>query len=296
MLKIKKFVKNIIKGVFAAADLPDLRPEINNNQIGQRQLFFHYQYLKNQKLALPRFSDTGFRVFSQADEDGLLLYIFSLIGFTNKFCLDIAFASPYGANTTNLICNWGFSGLLIDGKDMKTIQAFFNNHKDTAIYQYACYYPPTCVSAWVTAENVNDLCIKNGIKGEIDLFSLDMDGNDYWIWKNLTVIKPRVVIAEALTFWGKKKSVTVPYRPQFNRFDVHPDYMGASQAALVKLAKQKGYRLVGSNQLGYNLIFVRNDLGKNVLPKISLDQLPTELPDKQKERLNPIKKLKWIKV
>ncbi|MCJ7636553.1 MAG: hypothetical protein MUO21_03605, partial [Nitrososphaeraceae archaeon] len=74
--------------------------------------------MKKRKLPLPNFQDTGFRVYSQNDEDGLLLYIFSLIGFTNKICLDIAFASPYGANTTNLICNWGFTGLLIEGSDI----------------------------------------------------------------------------------------------------------------------------------------------------------------------------------
>ena len=78
-------------------------------------LHFHYQSLKKEGLSLPNFRDTGFRVYSQNDEDGLLLYIFSLIGMTDRRCVDIAFGSPYGANTTNLICNWGFAGLLIEG-------------------------------------------------------------------------------------------------------------------------------------------------------------------------------------
>lgn len=78
-------------------------------------LYFHYQYLKQAGMPLPRFRDTGFRVYSQNDEDGLLLYIFPLIGITDRRCVDIAFGSPFGANTTNLICNWGFTGLLVEG-------------------------------------------------------------------------------------------------------------------------------------------------------------------------------------
>ncbi len=90
--------------------ISNLLINLYNTQISQRQLFFHYQYLRDKKLPLPNFRDTGFRVFSQNDEDGLLVYIFSLIGFTNKVCVDMAFASPYAANTTNLIGNLCLTG------------------------------------------------------------------------------------------------------------------------------------------------------------------------------------------
>lgn len=108
----------------------DLKLDLYNNQIAQRQLFFSYRSLKNQAIHMPEFHDTGFRVYSQSDEDGLLLYIFSLIGFTNKICVDMAFGSPYGANTTNLISNWGFQGLLIVNSNYPT--KFFETHKDTS--------------------------------------------------------------------------------------------------------------------------------------------------------------------
>jgi hypothetical protein len=92
----------------------------------------HYQYLRDQNLKLPELSDTGFRVFSQNDEDGVLLYIFSLIGTTNKKCLDVAYAGPIGANTTNLICNWGWTGLLIEGNQqgVESLKQFFASHKE----------------------------------------------------------------------------------------------------------------------------------------------------------------------
>ena len=87
------------------------------SKVSQTQLFFHYSLLRNLKLPLPKFEDTGFRVYSQNDEDGLLLYLFALIGTTNKVCVDVGFGSPHGANTTNLICNWGWTGLLIEGNE-----------------------------------------------------------------------------------------------------------------------------------------------------------------------------------
>ncbi len=102
-----------LKSLSARFIQKELMFEIKNNKVAQIQLMLHYQYLRDQNLPLPKFQDTGCRVFSQNDEDGLLLYIFSLIGTTNKQCLDVAFAGPYGANTTNLICNWGWGGLLI---------------------------------------------------------------------------------------------------------------------------------------------------------------------------------------
>ena len=233
--------------------------------ISQTQLFFHYQLLRSLKLPLPKFEDTGFRVYSQNDEDGLLLYLFSLIGTTNKICVDVGSGSPYGANTTNLICNWGWTGVLIEGNEnaVKQAKQFFESHEDTWIY------PPKVINAWVTAENINDLIQENGISGEIDLFCLDLDGVDYWIWKSLSVIQPRVVVVEYMNIWDSDQSVTVPYRPDFNRFDTHPDYFGASLSAFVKLGRDKGYRFVGCNRYRFNAFFVRSDIGEDAFPEIS---------------------------
>jgi hypothetical protein len=58
---------------------------------------------------------------------------------------------------------------------------------------------------------VDSLITANGIKGEIDLLSLDIDGVDYWIWNAIEAISPRVVVAEIQAIWGTEASVTVPY-------------------------------------------------------------------------------------
>jgi len=268
--------------------------ESRNSKIIQTQLLLQYQYLLNIKAPLPDFQDTGFRVYSQCDEDGLLLYLFSLVGTINKICIDIAYGSPFGANTTNLICNWGWTGLLIEGNSelVKKSQEFFRQHKDTWLH------PPCIIKTWVTAENINDLIKNNGISGEIDLFCLDIDGIEYWLWKSLKVIKPRVVIVEYNNFWPADKSVTVPYKPDFNRFDIHPDFCGASLLALFKLAREKGYRLVGTNKYGFNAFFVRYGIGEDIFPEISVDKClrHPQAKDGQKKRLPEVLKYDWVEV
>ncbi len=275
---LKKIFKKIVKRLFYMGnyDLAQkvsnieknlLRSESSLSQIEQRRLFLYYQQLYSEGKFLPHIKDVGFRNFSQNDEDGILLYLFSLLGTTNKLCVDIAFASPYGANTTNLICNWGWSGLLVCGSEKEKVasEKFFSSNLDTWISM------PKVEKCWVTAENINELLLKNGVKGEIDLFSLDIDGVDYWIWKSLEVANPRVVVVEFQSIWGNERAVTVPYSPDFDRFKIHEDFYGASLPAFVKLAAGKGYRLVGFNKYGFNAFFVRNDLGKNIIPTLTIE-------------------------
>ena len=236
----------------------------SNRRITQQLLFHQYQMRRDLRLPMPSFGDTGFRVYSQSDEDGLLLYVFSLIGMRTRVCVDVASGVPDGANSTNLIRNWGFRGLLFEADEQKVNQArAFFAHPDTNVF------PPYIKRAMITAENINEL-IAEEASGEIDLFSLDMDGVDYWIWKALYAVRPRVVICEFNSYWGAEQSVTIPYNPLFTR--PHKNYWGASLPAFVKLASEKGYRLVGINRYGYNAIFVRNELATDLLPTVSPQQ------------------------
>ena len=268
--------------------------ESHDSKVSQIQILLHYQLLRSLRLPLPEFEDTGFRVYSQNDEDGLLLHLFSLLGTGNRVLVDVGFGSPHGANTTNLICNWGWTGLLIEGEEDAATQArqFLDQHKDTWIY------PPKVIAAWVTAENINDLIQENGISGEIDLFSLDLDGVDYWVWKSLSVVQPRVVLVEYMNMWDSDQSVTVPYRPDFNRFDTHPDYFGASLSAFTRLGREKGYRLVGCNRYGFNAFFVRSDIGEDVFPEIPPERClqHPQARHGNKRRLPQVIDYEWIRV
>ena len=132
-------------------------------------------------------------------------------------------------------------------------------------------FPPKFVNAWITRENINELIEKNGFEGAVDLLSLDLDGVDYWVWEAIEVVRPRVVIAEVQCIWGNDRSVTVPYARDFQAavaVDLCKIYCGASLPAFVKLARRKGYRLVGVERLGFNAVFVADGIGEELLPEV----------------------------
>src|SRR5688500_10604666 len=110
-------MRRLLKYLPDRGQVRKIEQDILNNQVAQKLILLHYQHLRNFEKPLPKIDESGFRTFSQSDEDGILIYIFSLIGFTNKICVDIAAGAPYGANTTNLICNWGWTGLLVEANE-----------------------------------------------------------------------------------------------------------------------------------------------------------------------------------
>lgn len=216
------------------------------------------------------FEDVDFRNHSQTGEDGILWYIFSLIGTRSKKSIEICAGNGKECNSANLIINHGWHSLLVDGNESRVAIAeqYFRAHPNTRLI------PPRVICDWVTAENVNKLISTNGFSGEVDLLSLDMDGVDFWIWKAIADASPRVVVLEVQAIWGCDRAVTVPYRPDF-RLKVLGDkergiawYAGASLAAFVKLAREKGYRLIGSNRFGFNALFMRNDVGAGIFPEV----------------------------
>jgi hypothetical protein len=229
-------------------------------------LQLRYRELLQKQLPLPTFEDAEFRAFSQNGEDGILLYIFSLIGMTSRKAVEICAGDGIECNTANLIINHGWTALLFDAhaESVARGKAFYAQNKDTF------NWPPQLIQAWVTAENVNELIQRNGFEEDVDLLSLDMDGMDYWIWKAIQVISPRVVVVEYQDIWGPDKAVTVPYDPDFvAEFGPYgPDYCGASLPAFVKLGRQKGYRLVGCQRYGYNAFFIRNGIADQIFPEI----------------------------
>lgn len=96
--------------------------------------------------------------------------------------------------------------------------------------------------AWIDQENVDGLIRENMGAGEIDLLSIDVDGNDYWLWKAISSISPRLIVVEYNASFGPVRSVTVPYDPMFDRHRKHPSgfYHGMSLRAAEKLADAKG--------------------------------------------------------
>ena len=236
-------------------------------QIEERQLFHYYQdCIRNN--TLPKLKDTGFRVFSQFEEDGKLLFIFSVIGMNNKTFVEIGSDDGINSNSANLVFNFGWHGLFIDGnkRSIERGQKFYSK------YPHPWAYSPKFACQIVKRENINHIIKDAGFSGEIGLLSIDIDGNDYWVWDALEVVQPQVVIIETHNEFGFE-DIVVPYDPNYFYPGKHPVYHGASPIAMTKLANQKGYRLVGANDLGFNFIFIKNGIADELIPEVSVESV-----------------------
>ena len=255
----------------------------------QQMLVMHYKRLKESG-DLPIIQDTGLKVFSQFEEDGMLLYIFALLEMSNKTFIEFGSDDGVNSNSANLYFHHGFNGLFMDGnpKAIERGQYFFNKRPN--ITKKA----PVFKHAMITAENINELIESSGFTGDIGLLSIDIDGNDYWIWKAIHVVSPQVVIIETHNEFGLN-DIVVPYDPNYFYPGKHPDYHGASPIAMTKLAKHKGYRLVGSNTLGFNFIYIREDLLKDELPEVAVESLLTDPSNGvAQSRFEPIKDREYL--
>lgn len=260
---LKKSILYFLKKYFYKVKLSSsLSPA---TQLQQVQLLHYYQDCQRMG-SLPDFTTTGFKVFSQFEEDGKLLYIFSLLGMGNKRFVDLGSHDCVNSNCANLVVHFNWHGLFVDG-DPRLLAIGQQFYKKTP---NAWSYKPQFLNAFLTKDNVNHLLEQQGFEGEIEFLSIDIDGNDYWIWDALTVIQPKVVLIECQVSFGLRNAV-VPYQADFVNDVSANNYYGASGVALQKLGKKKGYRLVGANEYGNNLFFVKNGLAENELPEISIE-------------------------
>ena len=200
-----------------------------------------------------------FSLSSQNEEDGIIHAIFDTVGDGSRRFVEIG-AGTNGGNSGFLASECGWSGMMLEANEDR-------------LSKLKMHFEPlgiTCLGNWVARENINDFIRDSGCEGEIDLLSIDIDGNDYWIWESITACSPRLVIIEYNSLFGPDRAVVVPYDAEFDRHrfveaaEGGHYYFGASLQALSRLAEQKGYRLVVTEPRGVNAFFLRNDVGQEI--------------------------------
>ncbi len=229
--------------------------EIEQNRVLAAQPLI--QSLKKSDV-LENLAEAEFRVFSQWGEDGIIQYLISKIAIEKKVFIEFGVQDYSESNTRFLLVNNNWTGLVIDSSS--------DAIKHIRSQEYYWKYDLTAMCAFVTAENINDLFRQAGIASSIGILSIDIDGNDYWIWDAISVVSPQIVIVEYNSSFGNQHAVTIPYQPDFERAKAHFSclYWGASLPALCNLASRKGYVYVGSNSAGSNAFFVRKDSVANL--------------------------------
>jgi hypothetical protein len=188
-----------------------------------------------------------FNFFSQSGEDGVTHKLFELIKPTSRYVVDFGCSDGVvNSNSRRWITHDGWSGLLMDGSHdliLKAKEAF----KD--------YPKAKIVETFVYPGNVETLFEQYGVPKDLDLLSIDIDSNDYYVWKVIHNYHPKVVIIEFNSAFPPPQKMVVQFHPM-NYWDGDSDYFGASIQSLYELGKEKGYELVHCSSQGINLIFV----------------------------------------
>jgi len=202
-------------------------------------------------------NDYELKIFSQFGEDGIIDYLIKSLKIEEKNFIEFGVENYEEANTRFLLESRNWSGLIFDSSKEHINFIKGKNY----------YWRQNLIAKceFITSENINSLIQEHNGDREVGLLSIDVDGNDYWIWKAINGIIPKIVVIEYNARLGKKKSIVTPYKKDFNRIKEHHSsiYFGASLIAIYKLAKEKNYSLVGTNINGSNAFCVHNDVLKN---------------------------------
>lgn len=207
-------------------------------------------------------AEVEFQVYSQFGEDGIIEWLVSNLDLQHKSFVEFGVENYLEANTRFLLHNRNWSGLVLDG----------NKGNIDFLRSSPTYWRQDIQSqaAFITVENIRELIQQNGFFGPLGILSIDLDGNDYWILKELDGLQPDIMILECNPVFGDRHAVTVPYDPQFERFRSHHSGLlfGASIAALRELAESRGYEFLGTCSNGLNAFFVRVDHAPKLAGKV----------------------------
>jgi len=198
-------------------------------------------------------SDFEFKVFSQWGEDGIIQKLIRHIDIPNKAFVEFGVQDFRESNCRFLMMHNNWRGLVIDANRDDVA----NLRKSSISWRYHL----DVICEFISRDNINDLIARAEFGDDIGILSVDIDGVDYWILEAIKRCSPRILIVEYNSLFGPDRAISVPYDASFVRTEKHFSnlYFGASLAAFDHLATQRGYSLIGTNSIGSNAFFVRND-------------------------------------
>lgn len=202
-------------------------------------------------------------LFTYHGEDGIIAWLLARLKDVPQVFADIGSGDCIKSNCASVAVHAGWTGCFIDysSQQLSIGKAFYKKVVKSS-------HRLSFIQEKVTPFNINELLEGAGISAQTGLLSIDIDGNDYWIWKAIHHIRPRIVVIEAKVEFGPGNYI-VPYG-DFNHHSGDQRYNGASVEALRRLGRDKGYKLVAANKQGYNLFFVQE---QEDIQEMSVDQV-----------------------
>jgi hypothetical protein len=247
-------LKNIIKNL--------LFNNRHSNCVSEKQLMLSAQLLAcefRKREKINKLADVEFSVFSQWGEDGIIDWIVDKIPNIPQTFVEFGVENYQESNTRFLLQHRNWKGMVIDGSN--------DNITNIRQQNISWRHDLSSVCAFIDRDNINELIQSSGFSGDIGLLSIDIDGNDYWVWEAIECVSPAIVVCEYNAVLGDKQKLSIPYQANFERNKAHHSnlYFGASLPALTSLAKTKGYSLIGTNSNGVNAFFIRDDKSSQLL-------------------------------
>ncbi len=189
------------------------------------------------------------KVFSQFGEDGVIEKIFETIKPGPKYAVEFgAWDGLLNSNMRNLVVNHGWSSFQIEGNSERATELAKN---------YADYSGTKTLEAWVWPGNVEILFEDAGVPKDLDLLVIDIDSNDYYVWRAIHDFRPKVVIIETNLAFPPPELMVIDFHPM-NYWD-QTYYSGASIQSMYNLAKKKGYELLYQMSKGPNTFWVAKE-------------------------------------
>ncbi len=251
---IKRLVSSAIYHTRALARLPEVANRLDRLFNLERETFRQDLLRNDPRLRDPRcLNRFEFQLFSQSGQDGIIAEIVRRLGVSSGTFVEfgVGVGDGFETNTTALLSQ-GWSGMWIEasGDACSKIGANFG--------QVLASRRLKLKQSFVTAENIAGLLQEGGIEREFDLLSIDIDGNDLYVWKALKEFRPKLVVIEYNSYFPEWVDWTMPYRPTYE-WDGSIEF-GASALALARAGDELGYRLVACDLTGSDCFFVRADL------------------------------------
>ena len=233
-----------------------------------------FAFLQKKIKSIKNLSEVEFSVFSQWGDDGIINWLIDSLPIKNKIFVEIGTEDYKESNTRFLLKYRNWSGHLIDSN--------FEKIKKISIQSVKWKYDLNTYNFKIDKDNINEFFKKLKLPKEIGLLSLDIDGIDYWAWKELNEIKPVIFICEFNSIFGDKKAVTVPYNKNFDRTKFHFSNLafGASIEAFKYIGNKKNYIFLGTNSSGVNAYFLDKKYYKFLKKKIKTHK---SFPSKTRE-------------
>ena len=252
---ISKISNKIFSNQIFKRKMDDLK--LQNGQI--------FSFFLNTRInSIKNLDEISFKVFSQNNEDAILEYLVLSLKLNDIKFIEIGTEDYSESNTRYIYEKYNCDGLIIDN----TPNLISKVSKQLDVWKGNLEIEEN----FVNIENINILINKYFPNKSLDIFSLDIDGIDYWILKELPDNISKIIVAEYNPYFGPDLEITVPYSENFNRSEYHSSNLcwGMSLKALINLMREKRFTFIGSNSLRNNAFFIKNEL-INLLSWDSID-------------------------